>query len=257
MQLIHAIILGIVEGLTEFLPVSSTGHLILAGRALGLPETEFLKSFEIAVQLGAILAVVFLYHRRLLAGPAVWLRVGAAFLPTAVIGFILYKIIKQHLLGNTDVVAWSLFLGGVFFILFERWHRERPGGTDELVRLPIWKCALIGLFQSLSVIPGVSRSGATILGGLGLGLRRSVIVEFSFLLAVPTMTAAMGLDLLKSSHTFTGRELGLLAAGMIVSFIVAITTIRLFIGYVQRHSFTAFGVYRIAVALVYWMTAIR
>lgn len=257
MQIIHAIILGIVEGLTEFLPVSSTGHLILAGRALGLPDTEFLKSFEIAIQLGAILAVVCLYHRRLLAGPAVWLRVGAAFLPTAVIGLLLYKVIKRHLLGNADVVAWSLFLGGVLFILFERWHRERPDDTDDLVRLPVWKCALIGLFQSLSVVPGVSRAGATILGGLGLGIRRSVIVEFSFLLAVPTMAAATGLDLLKSSHAFNGSELGLLAVGMLVSFVVAIAAIRFFIGYVQRHSFTAFGVYRIAVALVYWMTTAR
>ncbi|MCG3177201.1 MAG: Undecaprenyl-diphosphatase [Candidatus Omnitrophica bacterium] len=254
MELIHAVILGIVEGLTEFLPVSSTGHLILAGKILGLPETDFLKSFEVAIQLGAILAVVCLYHRRLLAGPAVWLRVGAAFVPTAVIGLVLYKLIKHHLLGNADVVVWSLFIGGVLFILFERWHRERPGDTVELERLPVWKCALVGLIQAVSVVPGVSRAGATILGGLSLGIRRPVIVEFSFLLAVPTMAAATGLDLLKSSHAFSAEELGLLAVGMAVSFVVALGAIRFFIGYVQKHSFTVFGIYRIALALVYWLT---
>lgn len=251
MNWLHAVILGIVEGISEFLPISSTGHLILAGHFMGLEQTEFLKSFEIAIQAGAILSVIVLYWRRLFVDFEVFKRVSAAFIPTAVLGLVLYKIVKKYLLAGESVVIASLLLGGIFLIVFERLFREKDDAVDDLSRIPYKTAILIGVFQSLAMVPGVSRSAATIVGGMFLGLRRKTIVEFSFLLAIPTMLAATGLDLLKSSHAFTGEEWGLLAIGALVSFVVAIAAIRWLLGYIRTHGFTAFGVYRILLALAF------
>ena len=251
MNLFHAVILGVVEGITEFLPISSTGHLILTVKLLGLTSSEFLKSFEIMIQLGAILAVVMLYWRSLL-NLEVSKRVLVAFLPAAVIGLILYKLIKQFLLGNTQVVLWALFVGGLFLIIFERFHRENEASSDELASLPYSKCLFIGLFQCLAMVPGVSRSGATILGGLALGLRRKTVVEFSFLLAVPTMLAATALDLVKNAASFSHDQAAFLLAGGVASFVIAILSIRFLLRFIRFHSFIPFGVYRIAVALGFW-----
>lgn len=255
MNWIHAVILGIVEGISEFLPISSTGHLILAGRLLGLEQTEFLKSFDIAIQAGAILSVIVLYWRRLLVDFEVFKRVAAAFIPTAILGLILYKIVKKYLLAGDTVVVWSLLLGGIFMIVFERVFREKETSVEDLAKIPYKTAALIGVFQAFAMIPGVSRSAATILGGMFLGLKRKTIVEFSFLLAVPTMLAATGLDLLKSSHVFSREEWGLLGLGALVSFLVAIGAIRWLMGYIRNHGFTAFGVYRIllAAAFMIWV----
>ncbi|MBU3759634.1 MAG: undecaprenyl-diphosphate phosphatase [Candidatus Omnitrophica bacterium] len=249
MEWFHAVFLGIVEGVTEFLPISSTGHLMIAGRLLGLQPTEFLKSFEIAIQSGAILAVVLLYWRRLLVDLEVMKRVASAFLPTAVIGFILYRTVKTYLMSSEEVAAWALLIGGVIMIVFDRLFRERDDAVCELSKMPYRTAVLIGAFQALAMIPGVSRSAATILGGMALGLRRKTVVEFSFLLAVPTMAAATGLDILKSSHTFNSKEWGLLALGAAVSFAVALISIRWLLAYIRDHGFTAFGVYRIIAGL--------
>ena len=252
MDLGQALILGIIEGLTEFLPVSSTGHLILAARLLKLPSTEFLKSFEIAIQLGAILAVVILYASSFLRDFAIIKRIAAAFFPTAVLGLIFYKIIKNFLLGNAQIVLWSLFLGGIFLIVFECLHKEKNDAQEDIAKMSLPKAFWIGVFQSLAFIPGVSRAGATIIGGLILGLKRKTIVEFSFLLAVPTMLAATALDLLKNASSFHADQFLFLAAGFVSSFIVAVVSIKFFLHFIQRHNFISFGIYRILAALLFW-----
>ncbi len=252
MSLFHIFILSLVEGITEFLPVSSTGHLILAGNLLQLPETEFLKSFIIAIQAGTIFSVIVLYWKRLFVDIESVKRIIAAFIPTAVIGFLLYKFIKKFLLGNSMVVIATLFIGGFILIFLEINHREKKDSVDDVSRIPYPKAILIGFFQAFAVIPGVSRSAATILGGLSLGIQRKTIVEFSFLLAVPTLLAATALDLMKSSYAFTSAEWGSLALGCLISFAVAILSIKLFIGFVQRFNLVVFGVYRIFAAVLLW-----
>ncbi|MCK5082931.1 MAG: undecaprenyl-diphosphate phosphatase, partial [Candidatus Omnitrophica bacterium] len=192
----QTILLGIVEGITEFLPISSTGHLILTSRLLNIPQSDFLSSFQIAIQLGAILAVVLLYARSLILEWEILKRVMAAFIPTAVIGLTFYKVIKQYLMGSELVVAWALLIGGVILIIFESFYKEKETSLGEISALSYKQAILIGVFQSFAMVPGVSRSAATIIGGLSLGLKRKTIVEFSFLLAVPTMVAATGLDII-------------------------------------------------------------
>ena len=251
MNLLHSVVLGVVEGVTEFLPVSSTGHLILTVKLLGLNPSEFLKSFEITIQLGAILAVVALYWRPLL-NLEILKRIFVAFLPSAVIGFLLYKLIKKSLLGNSHVVLWALFAGGLVLILFERFHRENEFASEDITRLPYSKCFRIGLFQCLAMVPGVSRSGATIVGGLALGLKRKTVVEFSFLLAVPTLLAATALDLVKNASGFSRDQFGFLFIGGVTSFVVALLSIRFLLRFVRRHSFIPFGIYRIAAAISLW-----
>jgi undecaprenyl-diphosphatase len=250
MTLLQAIILGVVEGITEFLPISSTGHLILASRLLGLAQTEFLKSFEIAIQLGAIASVVLLYWRRFLE-PNVLSKVLVAFVPTGLIGFALYRVIKTYLFDSDTVVLWALGLGGVVLIVFELLHRERDGAVDDVASISYSKALLIGIFQSLSIVPGVSRAGATIVGGLILGLTRTTIVQFSFLLAVPTMLAATGYDLLKNASSFAADQFGVLAVGFIASFVVALLSIKFLLAFVRTHTFIPFGVYRIVAAIAF------
>ena len=251
----HAVALGIVEGLTEFLPVSSTGHLILTSGLLGLPQTEFLKSFEISIQVGAILAVVLVYWRSFFRRPAVLARVLTALAPTLVVGFFLYTLIRQSLFSNEGLILWSLLIGGVVLILFDLWHKESPDSVEDISSISYPRCFLIGLAQAVSVVPGVSRAGATILGGLALNLKRRTIVEFSFLLAAPTILAATALDLVKNREAFAGTDWGLLALGAAVSFAVALVVIKFFIRYIQRHGFLIFGFYRIAAAAAFWMFA--
>jgi len=253
MTLLQSIILGIVEGATEFLPISSTGHLILASSVLGVLQSDFTKTFEVVIQLGAILAVVVLYWRSFF-DVELLKRLIVAFIPTGIIGLALYHILKTYLLGNMTVVIASLFIGGVIFILFERWYGKREDTAALDAPITYRQALAIGLFQSIAIIPGVSRSGATIVGGMALGVARPTIVEFSFLLAVPTMLAATGLDLLKTSAVFTPHEWLMLGTGLVVSFIVAMPSIRWLLSYVRNHSFTSFGIYRILLALVFAAT---
>lgn len=252
MNFIQAILMGLVEGLTEFLPVSSTGHLILAGRLLGLTQTEFLKSFEIAIQSGAILAAVFLYGPILIGSQNALKKVTAAFLPTAIVGFLLYKTVKQLFLNNHTIVLLSLFAGGIFLILFEHFRKKTDPKKNSLPALSYRNAFCIGLCQSLAVIPGVSRSAATIVAGLALGLDRKTIVEFSFLLAIPTLLAATGIDLLKNAHRFSTVQWEWLAAGALSAFFVAIFAMKFMLRFVEKHDFIPFGIYRIAVAVLFW-----
>ncbi len=247
---IQVFILGCVEGITEFLPISSTAHLILASQLMHLEQTEFMKSFEIIIQLGAILSVVVLYWKQLLDMEIIK-RLIIAFIPTGVLGLVFYKLIKQYLMGSSFVILSTLFLGGAFLVIFEWWYAEKGESINHIAHISYKKCFYIGLFQSIAMIPGVSRSAATIVGGLLLGLRRKTIVEFSFLLAMPTMAAATGLDLIKNAQSFTLSEAHFLIFGFAVSFIMAILGIKFFLSYIQKHSFATFGVYRMIVAIIF------
>lgn len=258
MQMIHAVILGIVEGVTEFLPISSTGHMMLAGKLMNLEQTEFLKSFEVAIQLGAILSVVVLYRKKIFKQRTLFWKIMAAFIPTAILGALLYRIVKTYLLSSVTVVLWSLLIGGIAIIAFERIFQKKkdrssgPANEIELENITYRQCAYVGLFQSLAMIPGVSRSAATIIGGMSLGISRKAIVEFSFLLAVPTMCAATGLDLLKSSCALTSRQYILLSVGFFFAFVTAMAAIKFFIKFVQNNSFVSFGIYRIVLSIIFW-----
>jgi undecaprenyl-diphosphatase len=251
MNILHSLIFGIVEGITEFLPISSTAHLVLAAKVMNISQSDFVKSFEIIIQFGAILSVVALYWRRFLLDIESLKRIIVAFIPTAILGFILYKLIKKYLISNDTIIIWALLLGGLFLIGFEMIHKEKDSAVEDISRIPYSKCVAIGLCQSLAMIPGVSRSAATIIGGLAFGLKRRTIVEFSFLLAVPTMLAASAYDFLKSGSAFSSSQFGILAVGFIVSFIVAIVSIRFLIHYIMRHTFIPFGIYRVIVALIF------
>lgn len=244
MNILHAIILGIVEGLTEFLPISSTAHLMIANRLLGLEVTDFVKSFDVIIQLGAILAVVVLYARRLLANRTLFFRVAVAFLPTALVGLLLYPLIKEVLLGNLFVAAIALIVGGFLLMFFGKFKR-----THETEHISYAKALLVGVCQAIAVIPGVSRAAATIIGGQSLDIDRKAIVEFSFLLAIPTMAAATGLDLIKTNFSFSNQEWLLLTVGFVVAFGTALLAIKSFLAFIEKHSFVAFGWYRIAVGL--------
>jgi undecaprenyl-diphosphatase len=246
----NAVILGVVEGITEFLPVSSTAHLILASHALGIRETEFLKSFEIIIQLGAILSVVVLYWRKFLDFDLLK-KLVVAVIPTGVIGLTVYKAIKGYLLGNVTVVLLALVIGGVALLLFSRMQRA-PDRETDFAEITYRKAFLIGLFQAIAVIPGVSRSAATIVGGSLIGVSKRTIVEFSFMLAVPTMLAASGLELIKNRSALQGN-MGVLSIGFVVSFITAIIAIKSFLGYIKNRDFSLFGWYRIALAVVYFL----
>jgi undecaprenyl-diphosphatase len=256
--LLIAIILGIVEGVTEFLPVSSTGHLILATQLLGFDAQKW-SAFNVIIQLGAILAIVVLYWRTfwavlegmIRANPMSWRFVRnilIAFLPSAILGFLLINDIEA-LLGNAMVVAVAFILGGIAILVIEK--TVKRGNVVGVAELPLMTVVGIGLIQCLAMIPGVSRSGATIMGGLTLGVERRTAAEFSFFLAVPTMLGATTLELVKHHDTLmagaSGVGFGTVAVGFVVSFVVAIVVVRAFVHYISRHGFAPFAWYRIVV----------
>ncbi len=253
MDYTHAVILSIVEGLTEFLPISSTGHLVLTSKILQLSQTEFLKSFEIFIQIGAILAIVVIYAKTLIHNFKVWKLILTAFFPTAILGLVFYKVIKELILGNIAVTLWALFIGGALIILFERFYKEQDHHLEKVENLSFKNAFLIGVFQSFAMIPGVSRAAATILGGLLVGLKRKPAAEFSFLLALPTMIAATSLDLIKGGLTFSFQEISLLLVGTLGSFITAFISVKLFINFLDRHNFVVFGIYRMILALLFYL----
>ncbi len=252
MTVLHALILGLVEGFSEFLPVSSTAHLILVSELLKLQQSEFLKTFQVVIQLGAILSVLVVYWKSLLVRKDVMLRIIVAFIPTAIIGFILEKVIRNVLFENIPTILWSLFIGGLILIAFEKLHTPSKNDVADMGSISYKQAFLIGLCQALAVVPGVSRSGATIVGGTLLGVSRKAIVDFSFVLAVPVMLAATLLEVVKHHDEMSFDQSGLLAIGFIVSFIVALASIKWLLGYVKKHTFVAFGVYRIIAALLFW-----
>jgi undecaprenyl-diphosphatase len=264
--LLIAIILGIVEGITEFLPVSSTGHLILATELLGFDAAKW-EYFNVIIQLGAILAIVVLYWRTFWAvlegiiknNPMSWRfvrNVIIAFLPAAVIGFILIKHIEA-LLGNARVVAIALIVGGVAILIIEKLAKRSD--TVGISEMPAKTALGIGFAQCLAMIPGVSRSGATIMGALSLGVERRTAAEFSFFLAVPTMLGSTTLEVAKHRHEImsgAGVGFGLITVGFIVSFLVALVVVRAFVHYISRNGFAPFAWYRIiaGAAALAWLS---
>jgi len=254
MSFLEALILGIVEGITEFLPVSSTAHLILATDLMHLAQSEFAKSFEIIIQFGAILSVVVLYWSKFLDWQILKKLVVATF-PTGVIGLAVYKLLKAYLLGNVVVVLITLLLGGIALIVFEKWkeHATTEADFSEITyRRAFW----IGVFQAIAIVPGVSRSAATIVGGSLIGVSKRTIVEFSFMLAVPTMLAATVLELVKARGALDGNFVTL-GVGFVVSFITAILAIKWLLSWVKKRDFTAFGWYRIALAAAFFFLFVR
>lgn len=248
MSIIHAIILAIVEGLTEFLPVSSTGHMILTSALLGIEKDPVVKVFEVAIQFGAILAVVALYFKRFIQSFHFYLVLFCGFLPTAILGLLLKKHI-DGLLENVQVVAASLLLGGIFLVFVDKIFK--PKENEPETEVDFKSAFFIGLFQSISMVPGVSRSAATIIGGLTQNLSRKKAAEFSFFLAVPTMFAATAKSLWDEKEILMSSmdHLWILLIGNVVAFIVAFLAMNRFVGYLAKHGFKAFGYYRIAVGL--------
>ena len=243
MTLWQAIILAIVEGITEFLPVSSTGHMIIASSILGIPADDFTKLFIVNIQFGAILSVVVLYWRRFLTSFDIYFKLLAAFIPPAILGFLLDDYVDA-LLESVQVVAASLFIGGIILVFIDKWLGERIG---TIATQSLQSSAIVGLFQAISMVPGVSRSAATIIGGQIVGNSRKEAAEFSFLLAVPTMFAASALKLLKNKDLIFQMDLKLIAVGNIVAFVVAILAIKFFIAFLTKYGFRVFGFYRIIV----------
>ena len=246
MNIVQTLILSVAEGITEFLPISSTGHLILVSDLLKITQTEFIKSFEIIIQLGAILSVVVIYFKKLIKNIDLWKQITVAFLPSAIFGVLFYKLIKTYLIGNSLVVVLSLFIGGIVMILFEKYHK------DKEKELNLKHYLLIGLFQVVSMIPGVSRAFATIFGGMVVGMSRKKATEFSFFLAIPTMLGATVLDLIKTDISiWTNSNLVTLFLGFLASFATAYVVVKWLIKFVQTHNFIRFGWYRIILALLF------
>ena len=245
----EAIVLAIVEGLTEYLPVSSTGHMIIASSMMKIQSDPFTKMFTVCIQFGAILSVVVLYFKRFFKSINFYFKLLAAFLPAALVGLLLGDYIDA-LLERVDVVAYMLVLGGVFFLFMDRiFHPSLEKNPEEVT---INRSFKIGLFQVIALVPGISRSAATIIGGLAQGLNRKTAAEFSFFLAVPTMFAATIYKLfkyLKAGNTFGSDEITLLVIGNGIAFLVAWIAIKSFITFVTRHGFKWFGYYRIAVGV--------
>jgi undecaprenyl-diphosphatase len=252
MNLLHAIILGIIEGLTEFLPVSSTGHMVIGSTAMGIASHPFVKVFTVAIQFGTILSVVVLYWKRFFQNFHFYLRLFVAFLPAAFFGLLFKKHIDA-LLENIVVVAAALIAGGLAFLFLDNYFLKRSKRDTSVDDITLPKALRIGLFQVISMIPGVSRSAATIIGGLTQGLSPKTAAEFSFFLAVPTMFAATAKslwDYVDDGGSFTQHDILMLAVGNVVGFVVAMIAIKAFIGYLTRHGFKVFGYYRIAVGAI-------
>lgn len=245
MSVIEAIILAVIEGLTEFLPISSTGHMIIASSIMGINEFAFTKIFTVNIQFGAILSVVVLYWKRFFTSIDIYFKLFVAFIPAAVIGLLLSDYIDM-MLENVIVVAISLLLGGIVLIFVDKWFADSNDGIDELTYPKSFK---IGLFQCLAMIPGVSRSAATIIGGLNEKLTRKAAAEFSFLLAVPTMLAASSYKLLQGYKDIQIADIQTLLVGNIVAFIVAMFAIKFFIAFLTKYGFKIFGYYRIVLGL--------
>ena len=252
MNFFQSIVIAIVEGLTEFLPISSTGHMIIAERFLGVEETEFVKVFTMAIQLGAILAVVVLYWKKFLnfSNWSFYLKLLIGVIPAVILGFLFSKKIDA-MLESATTVAIALVAGGIVLLFIDKVFTRPQIETEPEIK-PI-NAFIIGIWQCLAMIPGVSRSAASIIGGMQQKLTRNAAAEFSFFLAVPTMLAATGYKLLKyygDTGGFSAEEIKLLAAGNIVAFIVAILAIRFFIGFVKKYGFKIWGIYRIFAGLI-------
>lgn len=249
MSIFESIILAIIEGITEFLPISSTGHMIIGSSVMGIADDPFTKMFTVSIQFGAILSVVVLYWKRFFQSLEFYYKILVAFIPAAIMG-LLFKDKIDALLERVDVVGYTLLLGGIFFLVMDKIFKPDQQ-TEEKITYP--KAFKIGCFQVISMIPGVSRSAATIIGGLSQKLTRKTAAEFSFFLAVPTMFAATVLTILNfylDGGSFGKDEMTALAVGNVVAFIVAMLAIKSFISFLTRHGFAIFGYYRIVVGII-------
>lgn len=252
MDLIQSIIIAIVEGITEYIPISSTGHMIIAEKILGVEETDFVKMFTVAIQFGAILSVVFLYRKKFFDVRRLdfYMKLAVGVVPAIVLGFLFSKKIDA-LLESTTTVAIALLAGGVVLLFIDRFFKNSDIKDEKDVSF--LRSFVIGTWQCLAMVPGVSRSAASIIGGMQQKLTRHAAAEFSFFLAVPTMLAATGYKLLKyyKEHGgFSGEEIKLLAVGNIVAFVVAMLAIKFFIGFLQKHGFMVWGIYRIILGII-------
>ncbi len=253
MQIWQAFVLGVIEGLTEFLPVSSTFHLIFASQLLHLENTDFLKLFEVFIQAGAILAVLLLYGRELMRDFNLIKKLIISFIPTAIIGYLLHSIIKNFFFETSWLMIGAFLIVGLIFILYE-WHlrNKQQKINQDIQDLSTWQSFLIGLGQALAVVPGVSRSGSVIITMMLMGQKRSSAAKYSFLLALPTICSAAALDLLKfeTKTGFSSQELMVLLIGTVTAFLVSILVLKWFIKFIQNNTLTSFGVYRIVLVLM-------
>ena len=244
MDIFQAIIIGIIEGVTEFLPISSTGHMIVASEFLGVSQDNLTKAYEVIIQFAAIMAVMLVYRDKIsLKKIDLWSKLFIAFLPLAIVGFIFKDVIKE--LFTVNIVAIMFIVGGIVFLIVEKFYKESESHTNEVENVSYKQAFGVGVAQIFSLIPGTSRAGATIIGGMLLKLNRKTSAEFSFLLAIPVMGAVTAYDLLKHYHEFADANWPAFSIGFIVAFIVAYATIKLFLVFLQRFTFVAFGVYRI------------
>jgi undecaprenyl-diphosphatase len=249
MDIIQAVIIGIIEGFTEFLPISSTGHMIVASQFMGIEETALVKAYEVIIQFAAILAVMLIYRDKLsFAKIELWKKLLLAFLPLAIVGFIFKDQIKA--LFSVEVVAIMFIVGGIVFLLVEKFYREEKSYITDVESVSYIQALWIGIAQIFSLIPGTSRAGATIVGGLLTGLDRKTSAEFSFLLAIPVMAAVSGYDLLKHYRDFADANWIAFIIGFFVAFVVAYLTIKLFLAFLQRFTFVPFGIYRILFGMI-------
>jgi len=248
-NLIDSIILGIVEGITEFLPISSTAHMIITSALLGLKQTVTNVAFEVIIQLGATLAIVMIYLDKInLKEINLWKKVILAFFPLAVIGFLLRHQIKE--LFNLYTVAWMFIIGGIVFFIVEKFYKEEKVKVNKVEKVNYRQALIIGFFQVFALIPGTSRSGATIVGGMLSGLSRKTAADFSFLLAIPTMFAASGYEFAKNIHSFKDQNLMVLGIGFVVSFISCYIAVKWFLNFVKKYTLIPFGIYRIIVGVL-------
>ena len=252
MDIFQAIIIGIIEGFTEFLPISSTGHMIVASELMGLPQDVVIKAYEVIIQFAAILAVMLIYKDKMSFKKVdLWLKLMLAFLPLALVGFIFKDQIKTFF--NVETVAWMFIIGGVIFLIVEYFYKETSAHTSDVEEVTLTQALWIGISQIFSLIPGTSRAGATIIGGMLTGLDRKTSSDFSFLLAIPVMGAVTAYDLLKHYKEFADANWTAFIVGFVVAFIVAYITVKVFLVFIQKFSFVPFGIYRIVFGVVLLM----
>jgi len=253
MDMIQAVIIGIIEGFTEFLPISSTGHMIVASKFLGIEESALIKAYEVIIQFAAILAVMLIYKEKIsIKKIDLWIKLLVAFLPLAIVGFIFKDQIKS--LFTVHTVAWMFIIGGLVFLVVEYFYQEKERHSNDVEKVSMMQALWVGLAQIFSLIPGTSRAGATIIGGLLSGMDRKTSAEFSFLLAIPVMAAVSGYDLLKHYQEFAHANWGAFVIGFVVAFVVAYATIKLFLAFLQRFTFVSFGIYRILFGMLLLLT---
>lgn len=255
MTLYEATILGIVEGITEYLPVSSTAHIALVSQMMGIPQDDYMSAFNIIIQIAPIFSVVLIYFNTLFQGLDIWKKLIAAFIPTGAIGFLFHHQIEQ-MFSASSIVLWMIATGVVFLVI-EYLYTKRGHTTLELGDVTYKQAVAIGFIQALSLIPGVSRSGTTILGGIALGLKRETAMSFSFLLAIPTMSAASGYTFIKEYASFSFDDISLILIGFVVSFLVGWVAVKSFLVIVSRYNFTPFGIYLIASGVLFGLFGVE